>query len=108
LSVEIILHVHHANVTDAMRARAERAVRKLGTRLNRAVDAVVRFEYDGGQCRVELELRTAHRAPLVAEGSAAHFGPALTRAIERLEREVRDAHGKTVRQRRALRRAKAA
>lgn len=106
--MEIILHVHHANVTDTMRTRAERAVRKLATRVTRAVDAVVRFEYDGGTCRVELELRSARHAPLVAEGSAAHFGPALTRAIDRLDREVRDVHAKAVRQRRALRKAKAA
>ncbi|MCE2941900.1 MAG: HPF/RaiA family ribosome-associated protein [Gemmatimonadota bacterium] len=106
--MEIILHVHHANVTEVMRTRAERAVRKLASRLSRAVDAVVRFEYDGGACRVELELRTARRAPIVAEGSAAHFGSALTRAIERLEREVRDEHAKAVRHRRAMRRAKAA
>lgn len=108
MSVEIILHVHHANVTDSMRSRAERALRKLGERLARAVDAVVRFEYDGGTCRVELELRAPKRAPIVAEGNAAHFGAALTRAIDRLEREVRDQHARTVRQRRALRRAKAA
>lgn len=106
--MEIILHVHHAEVSDAMRQRAERAVRRLAARLAHTVDAVVRFEQDGRERRVELEVRAARVRPLVASGCAGAFGPALTRAVDRLEREVREQHARATRQRRAARRSVAA
>ncbi|MDX2183643.1 MAG: HPF/RaiA family ribosome-associated protein [Gemmatimonadaceae bacterium] len=106
--MEIILHVHHANISMSMRQRAERAVRKLADRLKRTVDAVIRFEEDGAERRVELELRAPKRRPLVAEGRGKFFGGAFSQAIARLEREVRAEHDKNVSSRRALRKAAAA
>ncbi len=106
--MEIILHVHHANVSLGMRARAERAVRKIANRLAGVVNAIVRFEGDGAERRVELELHTTRRRTLVVEGRGGYFSRAFAQAMTRLEREVREAHTKAVRDRRALRRAKAA
>ncbi|MDQ3696462.1 MAG: HPF/RaiA family ribosome-associated protein [Gemmatimonadota bacterium] len=86
--MEIIFHAHRAVISDNMRARAERAVRKLATRVRRAVHAVVRFEQDGPVRRVEVVLNAAGRRALVAEGVGRNYGPALAAAIERIEAQL--------------------
>jgi ribosome-associated translation inhibitor RaiA len=106
--VEIILHAHHAPVSDAMKSRAHRIIAKLAARLKRTVDAVIRFEGDGAEKRVELVLHTAKRRDLVAEGRGKHFGPAFAQALAKLEAQVRAEHTKLVRQRREVRRESAA
>jgi ribosome-associated translation inhibitor RaiA len=87
--VEIVFQSHHARVSDHMRERARIAVTKLGARLSRAVDAVVRFEEDGPTRRVEIVLHAPRKRAVVAEGSARFFGPALAFAIDRLEAQAR-------------------
>jgi ribosome-associated translation inhibitor RaiA len=87
--VEVILHAHHAPLSDYMRARAERAARRLGDRLERAVDATVRFEVDGKFKRVELVLNAPLAPRLVSEGSGKFFGPALNQAVTRMETQLR-------------------
>lgn len=87
--MEIVYQSHHAQVSDRMRERAGRAVQKLGRRLARAVDAVIRFEEDGPTRRVEIVLHSPRRKAIVAEGTAKFFGPALAHAIDRLEAQAR-------------------
>jgi ribosome-associated translation inhibitor RaiA len=87
--VEILFQSHHADVSERIRERARLAVTKLGARLARVVDAVVRFEEDGPTRRVEIVLRAPRRRAMVAEGSARFFGPALTYAIGRLDAQTR-------------------
>ena len=87
--MEILFQSHHAQVSDHMRERARSAVTKLGARLSRAVDAVVRFEEDGPTRRVEIVLHAPKRRAMVAEGTARFFGPALAYAIDRLEAQAR-------------------
>jgi ribosome-associated translation inhibitor RaiA len=106
--VEIILHAHHAEVSQALRARAERALAKIATRLKRAVAAVIRFEADSGVMRVELVLQSPRRRDLVAEGLGKDFGPALTKAVSKLDAQVRAERIRTDRERRAGRRIRAA
>jgi ribosome-associated translation inhibitor RaiA len=72
-----------------MRERARVAVTRLGARLARAVNAVVRFEEDGPTRRVEIVLHAPKRRAMVAEGTARFFGPALAFAIDRLEAQAR-------------------
>ena len=86
--MEIIFHAHHATVSDSMRARATRGVRKLSARLTRAVDAVVRFEQDGRVRRVEIALRVPRRRDLVATGEGRFFGVALAAALARLQSQL--------------------
>ena len=87
--MEILFQSHHARVSDHMRERARIAVTKLGARLSRAVNAVVRFEEDGPTRRVEIVLHAPKKRAVVAEGSARFFGPALAFAIDRLEAQAR-------------------
>ena len=87
--MEIVFHSHHAKVSERMRERARIALTKMGNGLVRAVDAVVRFEEDGPTRRVEIVLHTPRRRPMVAEGSARFFGPALSFAIGHLEAQAR-------------------
>ena len=87
--MEILFQSHHAQVSDRMRERARIAVTKVGARLARAVDAVVRFEEDGPTRRVEIVLHAPRRRAMVAEGAARFFGPALAVAINRLDAQTR-------------------
>ena len=87
--MEIIFHAHHAVISDNMRQRAERLIRKLASRLSRPVDAIVRFEQDSPVRRVEIVLHAARRRLLVAEGSARNYGPALAQACTRMEAQLK-------------------
>ena len=82
--MEIIFHAHHAVISENMRLRAERAVRKIARRLPHTVDAVIRFEQDGPTRRVEIVLHSPRQRDLVAEGRSRYYGPALKQASEKL------------------------
>jgi len=86
--MQIIFHSHHASVSERMRLRAERGVRKLATRLGGAVDAVIRFEDDGPTRRVEIVMHASRHRRLVAEGQARFLGPALAQAVDGLRDQV--------------------
>jgi ribosome-associated translation inhibitor RaiA len=86
--MEVIFHTHHANISDELRHRAERTVRKLAERVSRPVDAIIRFEQDGALRHVELELRASRRRPLIARGCERAFGPALAEAAARMEGQL--------------------
>jgi hypothetical protein len=86
--MEIIFHEHHATVSDYMRQRAAAGVRRLTARLERAVDAVVRFEADGPTRRVEIILRTPRHKRLVAKAEGRYFGPVLGVVLARLRPQI--------------------
>ena len=86
--MKIIFHAHHATVSDWMRTRASRGVRKLSARLTRAVDAVVRFEQDGHVRRVEILLHAPKQRDLIASGESRFFGRALADALGRLQSQL--------------------
>jgi ribosome-associated translation inhibitor RaiA len=90
--VEIIFHAHHAIISEHMRARATRALSKFATRVDRPVDAVVRFEGDGPTRRVEIVFHAARGRRLVAEGHGRYYGPALKEAVTRLLRQLPKKH----------------
>ena len=91
--MEIVFHAHHAVITERMRQRAERLVRRLGLLLHRVVDVSVRFVDDGPQRRVELIFHAAGGKRLVAEGRGRYFGPALSQAGSRLRAQLDHAKG---------------
>ncbi len=86
--MEIIFHAHNATISEPLRGRAERAVLKFGRRLQRAVDAVVRFEDDGPTRRVEIVLHAPKQRNLVAEGRSRSYATALTDALARLQAQI--------------------
>ena len=86
--MEIIFHAHNATIPDVLRDRAERTVRKVARRLQRAVDAVVRFEHDGPTRRVEIVLHAPRVRNLVAEGESRSLATALKDALLRLQAQV--------------------
>lgn len=88
--MEIIFQSHHATVSQFMRDRAERGVRKVAARLSRAVDALVRFEVDGPTRRVEIVLHAPRQGDVRATGESPRFAGALKAAIERLDAQTRD------------------
>jgi hypothetical protein len=82
--VEIQLNVHDAEVSQAMRLRAERQVRRAAKRIPRVVSAVIRFEQDGAVRRVSLMLQAPRQHDIIARGEGRFFGPALAQAIARI------------------------
>lgn len=87
--MEIIFHAHNATIPDVLRDRAERTVRKVAKRLQRAVDAVVRFEQDGPTRRVEIVLHAPRVRQLVAEGNSPRStAAALKDALLRLQAQI--------------------
>jgi ribosome-associated translation inhibitor RaiA len=86
--MEIIFHEHHATVSDHMRQRAVSGVRRMAQRLDRVVDAVVRFEQDGPTRRVEVILHLPKHRRLVAKAEGRYFGPALGEALAKLRVQI--------------------
>jgi ribosome-associated translation inhibitor RaiA len=86
--VQILFQAHHAVISDHMRARAERTVRKLARKLKRAVDAIVRFETDGKTRVVELIFNAPGKRSVVAKGQSRHYGPALAEAATRMDAQL--------------------
>lgn len=88
--MEIIFQSHHAPVSEFMRERAERGVRKAAARLKRAVDAVVTFEADGQTRRVLIVLHAPRHQDVRAEGTGPRIASALSAALARLHAQTRD------------------
>lgn len=86
--MEIILHAHHAEVTENLRAHAEAAIRRIAGRLHRVVNAIIRFIGDGSTRRVEIVLNGTRSRALFAQADARDFAPALATAVQRLESQV--------------------
>ena len=87
--MQILFQAHHAVISEHMRLRAERIVRKLARRLKRAVDAIVRFETDGKVRVVELIFNAPGKKSIVAKGTARNYGPALADAAARMDTQLR-------------------
>lgn len=86
--MDVIFHAHNAVISERLRSRAESSVLKLGSRLSRAVDAVVRFEQDGPTRHVEIVLHASRKRRLVSNGYARRYGPALAEAVGKLETQL--------------------
>lgn len=86
--MEIILHAHHADVPANLQRDAVEAVRLIAARVRRVVDAIVRFESDGPERRVEIVLRAPRQRDVIAEGWDRQFEPALALALTRLQTQV--------------------
>ncbi len=86
--MEIILHAHHAEVTESLREQAEAAIRRIASRMHRVVNAIIRFIGDGHTRRVEIVLNGTRSRALFAQADARDFAPALATAMHRLESQV--------------------
>lgn len=86
--MDVHFHAHHADVSDLMRARAEREVRRAALRMPRVVEAIVHFEEDGGLHRVTITLRAPHHHDIVAHAEHRFYGPALGLALSRVRKQA--------------------
>lgn len=87
--MEIVIHEHHADISDYMRTRARRAVERAATRVPRVVEGIIRFEQDGTNRRVTVTLRAPKHHDLVGKGEGRYFGPALNAAIAKVNAQAR-------------------
>lgn len=86
--MDVIFHSHNAVISQRLRSRAESIIHKLEVRSARAVRAVVRFEQDGPTRRVEIVMHASRRPPLISNGYARNYGPALSEAIHNLQAQL--------------------
>lgn len=86
--MDVIFHSHNAVISERLRSRAESIIRKLESRIARAVRAIVRFEQDGPTRRVEIEMHASRRRPLISNGYARTYGPALSEAVHNLQAQL--------------------
>lgn len=86
--MEIVIHSHHATVSDHMRKRAVRQVQRAAERIPRVVDAIIRFEEDNGTKRVTLTLRAPRHHDVMGRAEGKYFGPAITAALARVMTQV--------------------
>ncbi len=86
--MDVIFHSHNAVISERLRLRAETIIHKLETRAARPVRAVVRFEQDGPTRRVEIVMHASRRRPLISNGYARTYGPALSEAVHNLQAQL--------------------
>lgn len=86
--MEIVIHSHHAAVSDHMRKQAVRQVQRAAERIPRVVDAIIRFEEDNGTKRVTLTLRAPRHHDVMGSAEGKYFGPAITAALARVMTQV--------------------
>lgn len=86
--MDVIFHSHNAVISERLRSRAESIIRKLESRITRAVRATVRFEQDGPTRRVEIEMHASRRRPLISNGYGRTYGPALSEAVQNLQAQL--------------------
>ena len=86
--MDIVIHSHHATVSEHMRKQAIRQVERAGARIPRTVEAIIRFEEDGATKRVTLTLRAPKHHDIMGKAEGRFFGPAITAAIARVMTQV--------------------
>ena len=86
--MHIILHAHHAVISESLRSQTESAMERVATRMRKIANSIVRFIGDGPTHRVEIELHGTRSRPLVAHGDGPDFAPALAQAVHRIERQI--------------------
>lgn len=82
--MEIVIHSHHAGISDHMRKRAVRQVERAAARVPRIVEAIIRFEEDGPTRRVTITLRAPRHHDLMGRAEGRYFGPAIASAIAKV------------------------
>ncbi len=75
-------------LTQSMLKKAERAVLTAAERIPRATGAVVRFEEDGPERRVEIVFTAPRGTRVVASAAGRYWGPALNAALTKLVRQA--------------------
>lgn len=86
--MELVFSHRGIALTQSMLKRAERAVLKASERIPRATSALVRFDEDGPERRVEIVFTAPRGTRLVATASARYWGPALNAALAKLVRQA--------------------
>ena len=86
--MDIVIHSHHATVSEHMRKQAIRLVERAAARIPRTVEAIIRFEEDGATKRVTLTLRAPKHHDVMGKAEGRFFGPAISAALARVMTQV--------------------
>lgn len=86
--MEMVFSHRGISLTQSMLKRAEQAVLKAAKRIPRATGAIVRFDEDGPERRVEIVFTAPRGTRLVAAAVGRYWGPALNAALGKLVRQA--------------------
>ncbi len=86
--MDIVIHSHHATVSEHMRKRAVKAVERAADRIPRTVEAIIRFEEDGAIKRVTFTLCAPKHHDIMGKAEARFYGPAITAALQKVMTQV--------------------
>ncbi|MEK6611253.1 MAG: HPF/RaiA family ribosome-associated protein [Gemmatimonadota bacterium] len=86
--MEIVFSHRGIALTESMLKKAERAVLKASERVPRATAAIVRFDQNGPERRVEIVFTAPQGMRLVAAEAGRYWGPALDAALVKLVRQA--------------------
>ena len=86
--MELVFSHRGIALTQSMLKKAEAAVRKAADRIPRATGAIVRFDEDGPERRVEIVFNGPRGTRLVAAAVGRYWGPALNAALIKLVRQA--------------------
>lgn len=86
--MELVMHLHHATVIEAMRSKIEAMVTSAAKKLPRVVDATIHLEQDGSVRRVEVMLHAPKHPALVATAEGRYFGPLVSEALLKLGKQM--------------------
>jgi ribosomal subunit interface protein len=87
--MQVNITARHCRVPDRVRSEAEERVQRLQRYEPRVNDAVVAFDTDHGDKKVETRVYVAGTHSIVAHGSGESFKTALDRSIDRLTRQLK-------------------
>lgn len=86
--MQILITARHTDIPDALRARAEEMLAKLGKMAHRPVRAEAIFDVDHQRQIVELQMQLPRQPVLVAKAEGSEFRTALDRAGEKLRHQI--------------------
>lgn len=86
--MELVFSHRGIALTQSMLKKAEAAVLKASERIPRATSAIVRFDSDGPERRVEIVFNGPRGTRLVAAAAGRYWGPALNAALTKLVRQA--------------------
>ncbi len=86
--MEVTITAKHCSISESVRERALRLVRRLDRYEARATAAIVNFEAEHGQKHVDARIAVAGASTLRARADGPTFRAALDTSIDRLERQL--------------------
>jgi ribosomal subunit interface protein len=87
--MEITITARHCTVPESIREQTSRLIQRMDRFEPHTISAAVLFEVEHADRIVETRMKVAKGPPLVARASGPTFRTALSRSVDRLERQLK-------------------